>query len=84
MSRTVKQRHRNIFDTKLCRTQSDHDFSPNRIPAYAPKGFRKFVVEPSDGFGITKLGKLVRDNANRSLKKIVRREAKQDIAEQLS
>lgn len=43
------------------------------------KKYGKFLVEPQNGTGITKLGKLVTKNANRSLKKKIRQMLKKEI-----
>lgn len=46
-------------------------------------GAPKFEADPSDGMGITPLGKLVAKNANRSRKKAARQEGDQEIKKAL-
>lgn len=67
--------------SKIRRKDKDY-FKHNKMKPYVEEhkmGNGKFEVELGLGLGISKLGKLITKNANRSLKKSARREGKLNI-----
>lgn len=72
MSRTVRYKKIKFKSPKTAYT------------ADSRKGYGKFIPDLGRGIGITKLGKLVAKNANRSLKKAVRQHAKLQIRKSLN
>ncbi len=62
--------------------QTTPKFGKNKLKPYTSdhkRGSGKFAVELGEGTGISKLGKLVTKNANRSIKKSARQQAKKDL-----
>lgn len=67
------------------KSRGSHKWTPNKMKPYATRR-GKFVIDTSYGNNgqyivdkVTETAKLVRDNANRSLKKGIRQQAKRDI-----
>ncbi len=69
------------------KAQSEHKFPyENRMPPYLAdknRGDLEFVVEHGRGTGISKTGKLITKNANRSRKKAMRQQSKRLIEQEL-
>lgn len=76
MSRT--KRHKDIRSIKP---------APNKLKPYLAekhKGSAKFTLDLGNGIGISKTGKLITQNANRSRKKAARQDAKKKIRKQIN
>ncbi len=90
MSRTRRKNwdgEKNLHDNKSRRS---HKWTSNKMKPYATER-GKFVIDTSTGNDggyiidkVTETAKLVRDNANRSLKKGIRQKVKKDINNEIN
>lgn len=89
MSRTLRKEFDKTIQDKDGRNQTESKWpSTNKLRPYLSdknRGVGKFRVEHSSGkLGISKTGKLVTKNANRSLKKAKRQQDRKEIKNELS